>query len=285
MNKPCISIDVEDWLQSTWDRNLPISQISAENTLKLLDILDELSITTTMFIQGKFARAFPNIVKQINNCGHEVASHGYAHIEIFEQTQAEFREDLLISKNIIEDLISKKIIGYRAPDFSITKKSLWAFEILAELGFEYDSSVFPIKHSRYGICNFSSEPIKIKLKNGSTITEYPIATFRVFNKNLPIGGGGYHRLIPGLIFRAIASHVIKSQQFIFYCHPYEFNSEEFSNIKADIPIFLKLHQGMGRKFFEVRFRQFVKKFGSQKISELHMNSKWREIELNETAFN
>lgn len=279
MYRPCITIDVEDWLQSTWDRTLPISNFAAQNTLKLLDLLDELSIKTTMFILGKFAETFPKIVKEIHTRGHEIASHGYGHIEIFNQTVREFRQDIILAKNILENLTSKKIIGYRAPDFSITKNSLWAFEVLSEAGYEYDSSVYPISYSRYGIKNFSITPLKILLSNKCTITEYPIAVFRFLEKNFPIGGGGYHRLLPGFITRFFACQIIKNRPFILYCHPYEFNNKEFSTMNVNIPLSTKIHQGMGRKYFESRFKTFVTSFGSQKISDLHVNSEWELSEV------
>lgn len=279
MTKPCISIDVEDWLQSTWDRTLPISAVAAENTLKLLDILDDLSIKATMFIQGKFAKAFPHIVKQIAHKNHEIGSHGFSHIEIFRQSKNQFKEDITYCKKFLEDITSQKIIGYRAPDFSILRENLWAIEILIEAGFEYDSSIFPIRHSRYGIPNFNLSPVKIKIKTGFCITEYPLTAIKVLGKNIPVSGGGYHRLLPGFIFRKISKQVLKERPFIFYCHPYEFNPEEFSELDQHIPYFVKLHQGIGRQFFEVRFRKFINSFGAQTIAELHSSSDWKTISI------
>jgi polysaccharide deacetylase family protein (PEP-CTERM system associated) len=279
MTKPCITIDVEDWLQSTWDRSSSISAISAKNTLKLLDILDNLSIKTTMFIQGKFAKTFPSIVKQIAERDHEIASHGHSHLEVFKLSKNEFKDDVVDCKNFLEDLTSQRIVGYRAPDFSIINKNLWALEILCEAGFEYDSSIFPIKHSRYGIQNFSLNPIKLKLNNGLYITEYPLAAFHLFGKNFAVSGGGYHRLLPGFVFRYFAKKILFERPFIFYCHPYEFNPSEFLEIEHNIPFLVRLHQGLGRRFFETRFRKFIYKFGAQSIGELHSKSVWREISI------
>lgn len=279
MNNPCITIDVEDWLQSTWDRALPVSSVAGENTLRLLYILDELSIKTTMFIQGKFAETFPDIVKKINKHGHEIASHGFAHIEIFKQDRKEFKADLLDSKKLLEDLTSQKIIGYRAPDFSILRDNTWALEVLSEMGFEYDSSIFPVQHSRYGIHDFSLAPVRIKLNNGLHITEYPLTAFTLFGRNIPVSGGGYHRLLPGYIFRRIASKIMEDRPFIFYCHPYEINSNEFSQMSIKIPLMKKIHQASGRRFFEDRFRKFITTFGAQTINELHLNSLWAEISI------
>lgn len=284
VSNPCITIDVEDWFQSTWNRELPISSVAGENTLKLLDILDELSIKTTMFIQGKFAEAFPDIVKKIHKHGHEVASHGYSHMEIFTQSREEFKEDIQRSKNILEDLVSEKIMGYRAPDFSVVRKSFWALEVLSELGYEYDSSIFPIKHSRYGIYDFYREPVIIHFGNGINITEYPIATIQIFHKNFPIAGGGYLRLIPGFVFRILSRKVMKEIPFIFYCHPYEFNPSEFRRNNVPIPLKTRLHQGFGRKYFHSRFEKFTRNLHPQRIIDIHRTTTWTAIEFNCLSF-
>lgn len=276
----CITVDVEDWIQSTWDRNAEISDISSDNTLKLLDLLDEISIKTTMFIQGKFAKKFPKIVKLISEKGHEVASHGFNHIEIFNQSRNEFKSDIISTKELLENLIGKRILGYRAPDFSIIIKTLWALEVLAEGGYEYDSSIFPIQHPRYGIPKFPIEPTNIMRREEKLITEFPIATFNFFGKNLPIGGGGYLRLIPSSPYLMLAGIVAKKNSFIFYCHPYEFNPFEFSQIETKIPFFTRLHQGLGRRYYTDRFQAFAKQFGSQPLCDLY-NQKinWKEIEI------
>lgn len=276
----CITVDVEDWIQSTWDRNAEITNISSDNVLRLLDLLDEISIRTTMFIQGKFAKQFPKIVKKISMRGHEVASHGFNHTEVFNQTKDEFKSDVLSTKKLLEDLIGRKVIGYRAPDFSIVKRTLWALEILSEVGYEYDSSIFPILHPRYGIAKFPIGPSNIKLRGIKLLTEFPIATINIFGKNLPVGGGGYLRLIPGLIYLMIARRVVRKNLFVFYSHPYEFNPDEFSRMEIKIPLLTRLHQGIGRRFFSDRFIMFAKHFGSSPISEVHNQKRsWGEIEL------
>lgn len=275
-NIPVISIDVEDWLQSTWNRSLGIHQRAADNTLHLLDLLDELDAKTTMFILGKFAAVFPNIVKEIQKRGHEIASHGYGHEEIFTQTPAEFRKDLKMSKDILEDLTGADIYGFRAPDFSIMEKNLWALEIISEEGFVYDSSINPIQHPRYGISFFPNHPVYVELENGKRLLEFPIASFRFKNKNYPVGGGGYHRLLPGWAVRYMAGKILDSTEFIFYCHPYEFNGNEFKEIEEAIPLKTALHQGLGRgKIFENRFKNFIKKYGSQRMIDLiNEGKKW-----------
>ena len=118
-----VSVDVEDWVQSTWDHSYEITERSARNTEKLLDILAEHQVTATMFILGKFAERFPNVVRRIADDGHEVASHGYGHVEIFRQTRQEFRDDVKHSKLLLEDIVSQPVLGYRAPDFSIVNST------------------------------------------------------------------------------------------------------------------------------------------------------------------
>ncbi|OIP55918.1 MAG: hypothetical protein AUK34_12255 [Ignavibacteria bacterium CG2_30_36_16] len=266
MKSALITVDVEDWIQSTWDRKLPITERSATNTHKLLELMDELNIKSTMFVLGKFAESFPKIVKEIYLRGHEIASHGYSHIEIFKQNRKEFKSDVERSKKYLEDLIGDEVLGYRAPDFSIINSTLWALRTLSELGFKYDSSIYPIKHGRYGIEKFPAQPINVMLETFS-ILEFPISTISIKNKNIPIGGGGYHRLLPSFLINRIAARVLTTKPFIYYCHPYEFNVNELNEIRPVLPLKVRLHQGMGRKYFKKRFVSFVKNFGSVRIKD------------------
>ncbi len=129
---PVISIDVEDWPQSSWDRDLPVTMRAADNTRRLLELLAEAGIRATMFVLGKLAEKFPDVVREIDAAGHEVGSHGYGHVEIFKQSRDEFAQDLARSKDLLEQIVGKPVVGYRAPDFSIIRDSLWALEVLAE---------------------------------------------------------------------------------------------------------------------------------------------------------
>jgi len=140
---PVITVDVEDWPQSTWDRDLPITERSAINTRLVLQLLRNAGVHATMFVLGKFAEMFPEIVREIRAEGHEVACHGYGHVEIFKQSQKEFLLDVRRAKDLLEHILGEKVRGYRAPEFSIMYHTLWALEVLAEMGFEYDSSIFP----------------------------------------------------------------------------------------------------------------------------------------------
>lgn len=256
-----VSVDIEDWPQSTWDRSLEITARSVRNTELVLEILAEHHQKVTMFVLGKFAEKFPETVKQIAREGHEVASHGYGHIEIFRQTPAQFREDAQRAKSLLEDLIGQRVIGYRAPDFSILSDTIWALDILAELGFQYDSSIFPIKETRYGIGEWPTHPVCVRLPSGRSIIELPIATLNLLGQQLPVAGGGYHRLLPWVVIRyVIARSSRRGETFTTYCHPYEFDSAEFATLGLNIPLKVRLHQGVGRKGFRLKFERMLATF-------------------------
>lgn len=277
---PLITIDVEDWPQSSWDRDLPISKRAADNTLKVLDVLETLNVRATMFILGKFAETFPEIVKAIHAKGHEIGSHGHGHVEIFKQSPEEFREDVRRTKAFLEDLTGEQVRGYRAPDFSIITESLWALTVLAEVGYEYDSSIFPVKRNRYGIPTWPIDPARVILENNRSILEFPIATITMFQKNWPIGGGGYHRLLPGFLSRMLADRSMQQAPFVFYCHPYEFDPSEFREIEHKIPLPVALHQGLGRRWFEDRFKSFVRSFGGSPVADyIDSQETWREMKV------
>jgi polysaccharide deacetylase family protein (PEP-CTERM system associated) len=276
---PVISVDVEDWPQSTWDRKLPITARAAVNTRVLLDLLGQCGVRATMFVLGKFAESFPSIVREIREQGHEIACHGYGHVEIFNQSRQEFAEDVRCSKDILEQIVGERVKGYRAPDFSVVNRTLWALEVLAEAGFEYDSSIFPIVHSRYGIPNWPVAPVQVALPEGKFIFEVPIATFRWMKRNWPIGGGGYHRLLPGFVFRQFAKSVMMSAPFVFYCHPYELDAMEFHEIPVRVPLHIRLHQGLGRHRFAGRFKAFLRLFGGRPMWDLLCSTQWPQFSL------
>jgi polysaccharide deacetylase family protein (PEP-CTERM system associated) len=271
---PIISIDVEDWPQSSWDRELPITERAADNTRRLLELLARQGVHATMFVLGKMAERFPEVVREIDAAGHEVASHGYGHVEIFKQSRDEFAADLKRSKDFLEQTLGKRVRGFRAPDFSIVRDSLWALDELAAQGFDYDSSIFPVERPRYGIPDWPLAPTRVQLAEGKSIVEFPIASIRAWGKNWPVGGGGYHRLLPGAAGRWFARRVMLSRPFVFYCHPYEFDPREFAEISLKIPLKVRLHQGLGRGRFESRFVSLVKRFGGRRMVDLIDAQDW-----------
>jgi polysaccharide deacetylase family protein (PEP-CTERM system associated) len=276
---PVISIDVEDWPQSTWDRKLPITDRAAENTRCVLRLLRETEVRATMFVLGKFAERFPHVIREIQADGHEVACHGYGHLEIARQSPDEFLADICHSKDLLEQITGEKVKGYRAPDFSIMRNTLWAFDVLVEAGFEYDSSVMPVKHPRYGIADWPVVPVRVNLGGGKSILEAPLATYRALGRNWPVGGGGYHRLLPGFAIRYFARQVMHAVPFVFYCHPYEFDVQELKEIPLRVPLTVRLHQGAGRRWFEQRFRSFVRCFGGQPMHDMLSLQQWSEFHL------
>lgn len=276
-----VTIDVEDWLQSTWDHSYDITQRSAQNTGKLLEILATHHVSATMFILGKFAERFPGIVKQIVQGGHEVASHGYGHIEIFHQTPEQFREDARRSKYFLEDLIGQAVVGYRAPDFSVIHTTCWALEVLADLGFQYDSSIFPIRMKHYGILDWPTHPVKVCLPSGNSIVELSISTLTFLGKRWPVAGGGYHRLLPGIFIRWIIDYYLRQENgpFMAYCHPYEFDAAEFDSLDFDIPLKTRLHQGLGRRGFQVKFERMITSFKTAQVAQIANSARWPEYVL------
>ncbi len=247
------SVDVEDWYQSSFDFNAPISELCVRNTRHLLDFLEPLNTKGTFFIQGLVAKQFPHLVKEIHEKGHEIQSHGFSHRPIFSMNPSEFKWELMETSKYLEDITGNKVTGFRAPDFSIDDKSFWAFEVMAECGIKYDSSIFPLKTNRYGINGFSRGYSFIKTNSGD-IEELPVSILELdFAKKIriPIGGGGYFRLFP-LWFLMYSLEKLEKQKlpFIIYCHPYEFNPDEWKQISKHIPITRRFHQGFGRERFE-----------------------------------
>lgn len=264
-NVAVITVDVEDWPQSTWDRQLPITERAAGNTKRLLDLFDRLQIRATMFVLGKFALRFPDVVRAIDSRGHEVACHGSDHEEVFHQSPKEFRRDVEAAKSTLEDLIGRAVLGYRAPDFSIVQGTLWALQILANLGFAYDSSIYPIRGGRYGIPDWPRGPTQVSLPGGLSIVEFPLSTVRWVGRNWPVSGGGYHRLLPGRLTRIFAAQILQERPFVLYCHPYEFDPGEFAALDLAIPLKTRIHQGLGRRRFQARFEAFARRFGGRHV--------------------
>lgn len=281
-----LTVDVEDWSQSTFDNSLPINEISNRNTDILLELLSQYSAKATMFVLGKFAQKFPETIKKIKEEGHEIASHGLNHISLFRMSQSEFKRDLNLSKKIIEDIIGERIIGFRAPDFSIGINNLNYLYTIREEGFEYDSSIFPIKLKRYGISNWPNFPTNLSLGNGMSIIEFPIGISRFLNFSVPVGGGGYHRLFPlKIILYLIKKSFKRNPYFVFYCHPYEFNYKEFKELNLKMPLLLKIKQGYGRKNFLKKFKTLLEKFKPIKIEDLIKRNKFERMDLDEIQRN
>ena len=232
--KNVISVDVEDYFhaesfadvvqRSDWES---YDSRVEDNTKRLLDLFAELKVEATFFVLGWVAERCPGLVQEIFAQGHELACHSYWHRLIYKLDPKEFREDTYRAKETIEQAAGTRIYGYRAPTYSIVSSSLWAIDILADLGFTYDSSIFPIHHERYGIPDAPRFPFRITTHSGAVL-EYPIATFRLWGElNFPFGGGGYLRLLPWWYTR-LGLHRAKSEGLpvIAYIHPWEIDPKQ-----------------------------------------------------------
>jgi polysaccharide deacetylase family protein (PEP-CTERM system associated) len=229
-----MTIDVEDYFQvsafdgvvsrDAWD-TMP-SRVVA-NTRRLLELFDAAGVKSTFFVLGWVADRHPSLVTEIAKAGHELASHGYGHRLVYDQSPEVFREDVRRAKAVIEEKGGQRVSGYRAPSYSITKRSLWALDILAEEGYTYDASIFPIRHDRYGIPDAPRHPYKVG-ENGHALMEAPPSTVRVAGTNLPIAGGGYFRLLPYWWTRWGIAHLNRSEArpAIFYLHPWEIDPDQ-----------------------------------------------------------
>lgn len=229
------SVDVEDYFQvGAFEQACPRDRWSQyeprveRNTRRLLDLCARHGVKGTFFTLGWVAERWPGLVRDIRQAGHELGTHGQDHRRVTTMTPAEFREDVRRSKNTIEDVSGAEVIGYRAPNYSIVRETLWAMDILLEEGFRYDSSVFPIHHDRYGIPDFPRFPRPVRGSNGSALQEFPISTVRLAGMNLPFVGGGYLRHFP-LSFIRWGMRRLNGRErrpAILYIHPWELDPEQ-----------------------------------------------------------
>ena len=231
MNIPnALTVDVEDYfhvaaLAPSVHRDSWISRESrvVGNTQKLLAILEEFDVRGTFFVLGWVAERYPQLVRDIAAHGHEIACHGYSHRLVYEQSPQEFYQETHRAKNLLQEITGSAVLGYRAASYSIVRKSLWALDILVELGFVYDSSIFPVRHDRYGIHDAERAPHRMATPTGKSIVEWPLVTARILGFRLPVAGGGYFRLFPyGLSRWGLASiNRRELRPFVFYLHPWE----------------------------------------------------------------
>lgn len=224
-----LSVDVEDYFHAEalaprvkredWD-SLP-SRVVA-NTQRTLELCARHNVHGTFFLLGWVAERYPRLVLEIQKAGHEIGCHSYWHRLIYKLTPDEFRDDTRRAKRAIEDAAGVPVFGYRAPTFSIVRRSYWALEILAELGFRYDSSIFPIHHDFYGVPLYSRVPCQHPLAGGGHLVEVPMSAFRLLGANFPVGGGGYLRILPLRYTLFGVDRVNRHEQpLVLYFHPWE----------------------------------------------------------------
>ena len=229
-----LTVDVEDYFhvsafadsidRKDWD-SIPLRVV--DNTQRLLQLFADNRVKATFFVLGWVAEREPGLVRDIAAQGHEVACHGYSHELVYNQSPEVFRQETIRSKSLLEDIIQAPVYGYRAASYSITDRSLWAIDVLCEAGFTYDSSIFPIRHDRYGIPGSPEYPYRLDSPNGQALTEFPLSTANILGYRLPVAGGGYFRLYPYKVTKYGLSQINrKGQPFIFYMHPWEIDPSQ-----------------------------------------------------------
>jgi len=257
-----LSFDIEDWFQvenlkdaisfKQWEGcDLRVIQ----NTRRILSLLEKHQTRATFFVLGWIAEKCPSLIKEITAGGHEIASHGYGHELIYKLTPNEFHKDIKRSKEILESITATPILGYRAPSFSITPESKWAIDVLKDLGFTYDSSIFPTSfHNRYGFNGSSSLPFRF----GNGLFEIPLSTYRFGGANFPLAGGGYFRLFPYAYFRHFFQRLNKhGKPIVFYLHPWELDPGQ---PKMKVRFNYRLRHYVNLEKTEKRLEKLLKEF-------------------------
>ncbi len=267
--KNYLTIDVEDYFQVSafedfinrhdWDA---MEQRVVGNTENVLTLLAQHETKATFFIVGWIAEKYPQLVKDIHAQGHAIGCHSYWHRKVYDLSPEEFRSDTQKVKTILEDIIGEPVLGYRAPSYSITKKSLWALDILKEIGFTYDSSIFPVYHDTYGIPNSPRFPYR----HANGLLEFPLSTALLLGRKIPVSGGGYFRLFP-YGFTRYALRTINHNEgkpFNFYLHPWELDPGQ-PRLKQARPLSRFRHYNQLRRT-QTRFVQLLKDFSFAPLS-------------------
>ena len=269
------SIDVEDYFQVSalaphfprqiWDQQTCRVE---RNVDRMLGMLADSQALATFFTLGWVAERFPEMVKRIVAGGHELASHGYGHQRVSDLTPAEFLDDVTRAKKILEDLGGQAVIGYRAPSFSIGENNLWALDSLGDAGYQYSSSIYPIRHDHYGMPN--APRFAFRPSDSKTLLELPATTIRLFNRNLPAAGGGYFRLLPYQMSRWSINRVNKvdKQACIFYCHPWEIDPEQPRPHGMTLKTRFRHYLNLGRT--ESRLRTLLKDFRWGRVDQIFL---------------
>jgi polysaccharide deacetylase family protein (PEP-CTERM system associated) len=260
-----MTVDVEDYFhvaalaesisRDDWGR---MEYRAEANTHRLMELFAESGVQSTFFILGWVAGRSPKLVRAIHDAGHEVACHGMSHKLVYEQTPEEFARETRDSKALLEDIIGAPVAGYRAASWSVTRRSLWALDIIHSAGFEYDSSVFPIRHDIYGIPDAPTQPGLIRTPSGADLVEFPPSTARFGGVTVPVAGGGYFRLLPYWLTRMGLRQINRDRRsFIFYLHPWEVDPEQ-PRVSVGWKSKLRHYTNLGKT--QQRLRELVREF-------------------------
>jgi polysaccharide deacetylase family protein (PEP-CTERM system associated) len=243
-----LTIDLEDWPIAVLGPHHEVTGRVVENTLRCLQILRWHNVRATFFVLGKVALKYPDLIREVHAAGHEIASHGHGHELLTTLTPRQFEDDVRRSVDILGGLVGERPLGYRAPGFSIVESTRWAGPILAELGFKYSSSIFPIRHRRYGI---PGAPRRIHRWDSCGLIECPPATYPCLGWNIPMAGGGYFRLLPGALARFAVRRINRTRMpAILYMHPYELDVDGIGEHRL-----AGVRVGWGRRITQSLFRE------------------------------
>jgi polysaccharide deacetylase family protein (PEP-CTERM system associated) len=271
--KCVFSVDVEDWFHimdlpdapqlPQWDR-LP-SHV-AKNFYAILELLNERDVKATFFFLGWVAERHPDLVRAALNSKHEIASHGYAHDLIYEISRQQFSDDVSHAKRLLEDIGGRPVLGYRAPGFSVTDKTPWFFEVLAEAGYAYSSSIFPAERQHGGMLGFQREPKKVET-NAGDIIEFPITVTDVINRPVCFFGGGYLRLFPYFVIKHMSKRVLEQgSPVIYYLHPREIDPHH-----PRMPMTFKrgIKSYIGLSTVQTKVRRLLRDFSFTTFNEIY----------------
>jgi len=272
-----MTVDVEDYFQvAAFADKVPRHEWDSypcrveRNVDRILGIFADNDVKATFFTLGWIAERYPGVVRRIVDGGHELASHGYEHVKIHTQSPADFRQDIRKTKTILEDLGGQPVRGYRAASFSIDSRCLWAFDVLAEEGYAYSSSVYPIKHDHYGMPEASR--FTFRPSDRHDLVEVPITTLNLFNRNLPSGGGGYFRLLPYGVSRWALRRISQQEQrpAIFYFHPWEVDPDQPRF--EDASFRSRFRHYVNLSLMEKRLRSLVKDFRWDRMDHVFLSN-------------
>jgi polysaccharide deacetylase family protein (PEP-CTERM system associated) len=267
------TVDVEDYfhvaaLSSSITReSWPEREYRVEaNTERLLALLAEQGVRGTFFVLGWVAERSPALVTRIAQAGHEIACHGLSHQLIYTQSPQEFRDETTRAKGRLEELLGQPVFGYRAASFSVTRDSLWALDVLIDLGFRYDSSIFPIRHDRYGLPGAAPEPSVLTAPSGRTLVEFPLSAASFFGLKVPVSGGGYFRILPYWLTRTGLRQINErgGRPFTFYLHPWEVDPGQ---PRIDVGAFSRFRHYTNLARTEGRLRRLLKDFAFTSMRE------------------
>jgi len=278
------TVDVEDWPNSTLGLERPITGRFLAGLDQILSLLDAAGGRATFFILGAVAEKFPEAARAVAEAGHDVGAHGFTHAPVYALNRGSFREDLRRVGETLGDVAGVKPVYYRAPDFSIDAASLWALEVLAEEGYVADSSIFPIRGRRYGIPWWPREPREVTLPGGLSIVELPLPTLELLGVRVPAAGGGYTRVMPYGVLKAVLSRGAASgRPQVHYCHPYELDGNEVAAYRQSMSFKTRLSQSVGRRGMFSKLKRVLTTFKAISIKEFLSTHKLGRYEIPQGA--